>query len=447
MSKTKFKIGNIVSLKTNHLQKSDDYQNIWLSGDPNFTTPLMVISEISINTSQTVNEDNGKEKKPNRRIRYNCMYFSNKHLKFEENWFYEEELLKSKFKLSKKQKSKIKRNNRVVFKTNSIEAGKQKTFLELSNNRKTRKSSSLLTFTSPVFMVSGFPSIQKKVPEIDPITGQRKHIYPKKMVKIKFFNSLQDKFSEFTVPKESLVKVAEYNLDVLEFIINSKDKEKNNNPIFTITEHNEAIQVCTVDSIVFISDDYLINITELFTNKEGLIKLSSIKGIEQIELKKHKETYPLIKGQSEGAMSFSVKSISDGIKQLSEKSDKQNRSEDPMGEYLFHIGYTNRYNKHSQRYIIPYFSAEISTTEIDDKGKVNIVSLPYIFGYCLLKEETRYFKIDRMKSLQIEDNIKLFDAAKAIAFNDRRVLPSKEVENTENNGVTSQIEDSSPPEI
>jgi hypothetical protein len=403
----RFAIGEIVTLKSNHLRKADHHDHIWLAGDPNFTSPLMVITEITINVNKNIDENSAKDKSERRKCRYKCMFFSNKQLKFEENWFFQEDLLRSKYKV--KRKTSIKQGQRVVFKTNQIEVAKRKSFIEQENKKKNRKSSSLLTFSSPVFVVIGFNVVEKKEQELDRITGEVKHEYASKNVKVKFFNSLQDKFSEFIVPIEVLSSAEIANKAALNEIIAGKK----NDSVFNF-ELKDCSIVCVVDTVLFVSDDYLINYTNFFTKEEGAFKLSALMSVDalfkpnDLSLK----SYPNVSNPS-GTIQFNYKSISDILDELATESEKENKdTTTPLNKEILHLRYQNDSNKYTERYVIPLFVAK-NDEPIDAKEpeKKDTMKRQYLKAYCLLRNGDRFFRSDRILSLDVIDDATLFEIA------------------------------------
>jgi hypothetical protein len=403
----KFRIGEIVTLKSNHLSQIEHYEHIWLAGDQNFTTPLMVVTEITINVSQNIDENTGRDKSSIRKYRYKCFYFSNKQLKFEENWFYQEELLENQYNV--KQAASIKPGQRVVFKTNSIEVGKRKSFIEQENKKKNHKSSSLLSFSSPVFIVVGYNAIVKKEPEIDLITGEVKHEYSNKNVKVKFFNSLQDKFSEYTVPIEVLSSAEISNQTILDTIIDGKKHGYVFN--FGLKESN---LICTIDTVQFVSDDYILNYTDFFTKDEESLKLSEIESADQLFPAKEISgaSYPKVSNKK-GTLHFDFIGVPDILNTLSTTSKKTNRNTNTaLGSSILHLKYQNEVNKYTERYVIPLYVAEVEVpSDLKDAKKGAKMKRQYLKAFCLLRNADRFFRADRISSLDVINDTALFEIA------------------------------------
>jgi hypothetical protein len=408
-SKKLFEIGQIVSSKSNHLSDAEQYQHIWLAGDQNYTTPLMVITEILINVSQNIDEVTGEDKSQRNKYRYKCMYFSNKQLKFEENWFYQEELHDTSYEIPQKNLALIKPGKRVVFKTNQIEVGKRKSFLEQENKKKNQKSASLLTFSSPVFIVAGFKVVIKKEPEFDLITGEVKHEYPSKAVKIKFFNSILDKFSEFIVPVEILTLAEIEKEDILSKIIESKEQG------FAIKlELKTSIHLCIIDSVLFISDDYLINCTNFFTKEEETYKLSELDNVDMIFKYKtlSSKIYPSVVNPK-GTIEFNYIGIPTVLESLAKQSNKKNRDTNtPLGAKILHIRYTNTSNKYTERYIIPLYVATADVPNYEKEGET--IKRQYLKAFCLLRNSERFFRADRIMTLDAIEDSQFFTVANDI---------------------------------
>src|SRR5690554_3626505 len=397
--RTKFSIGEIVSFDTNYIRHDNEFSSVWLSGDQNYVVPLMVVSEIILDSKPKLNLETGKTKSP--KNKYKCIWFSNKSLKFEEGSFLEKEIysisdtIQVKPELTKDNEN-ITKGSKVVFKTNSFEVKKRKSNLEFIGKNKNRKNSSLLTFSSPVFVVVGFLEVQIKEPVIDAHTNTVKRIYSSKLVKVKFFNSLSDKYSEFVVPYEAF-KIAE---TANEIILSDLIKSKKDEIKCLITYQSETI-LCEVKSIVYVSGEYVIDLINVFTKKEFEGYLSDITHSSLLNEEDRYDPIPSIKKIGDSA-SFEIMSIESYLKTKNEESETTELSDKiPLGRFAMLLFYKNRYEKFTERYVIPLFLTQVDSKEPlkskDSEGNETKL-IYYLRAYCLLRQDYRFFRVDRMIS-------------------------------------------------
>lgn len=400
----KFNIGEIVSFNSNSFKQAKEFKSVWIAGDQNYVVPLMVVTEISIDSKPKFNEDTGKTKPL--KNKYKCTWFSNKSLKFEEVWFFENEL--NSFLIENEKKSikssdledVISKGSKVIFKTNSLEIMKRKSSLDYNNHSKQRKSSALLAFSSPVFVVIGFAEVQPKEPVIDPITNTVKRIYSNKLVKVKFFNSHSDKYSEFYVPIETLSLIKNNKDKLLDTLITAKENESK----CLISSENEKF-LCEVKSIVYISGEYVIDLMNVFTKKEYELYLSEIKSCKILDFSINNQV-PSVE-RDEGSMRFKIVSIQSYFEKADKESLNLLKEEDKvMSDSILFLVYKNPQEKITERYVIPLYLTLVDTGEIivNKDGTKETKEVYYLRAYCLLRQDYRFFRIDRITSLaQIND--------------------------------------------
>ena len=125
-----YKIGTIVTLKSNHLKSKEQFQEILLAGEPNFITPLMIVSEILKIKTDKIDEETGVIKNLKGNYQYKCIWFSSKSFKIEEQWFYENELIhivnNEESKNIDSESQKFSFGDNLVLKTNRLELQKRK---------------------------------------------------------------------------------------------------------------------------------------------------------------------------------------------------------------------------------------------------------------------------------------------------------------------------------
>lgn len=407
-----FKIGTIVTLKSNHLKSIDQFPELLLAGEPTFVTPLMIVTEVLVVKTDKIDEETGKLKNLKGNFQYKCIWFSNKSFKIEENWFYEKELLSIAPKSEVDEKLQF--GDNIVLKTNSLELQKKKTYIENDKNKVNTKISHLLNFCSPVFIFLSYASVEKKEPFIDSHTGRLKRIYSSKLAKVKSFNVKEDKYSEFLIPVEAIQKIGEINDDILKQYIDAKSSKKllvHHN----ISESESITKIFSVNSISSVSNIYIAEIKNVFSEEIERIEITNERIKSTIDLKNN-EIYPAF-SQNKGV--FSVKSIEDFLK--STIVDNQYRvNSDINEEYinelhtqkLLKIVYKNKREKITTRFCIPIHVFSIVVMKYSPKDKKEIpVNEYYMQSFCLLRSDYRNFKIERIMFLEVVENEYLNDFA------------------------------------
>lgn len=399
-----FKIGTIVSLKSNGLCYLANHSFLNLGGNEKFTTPLMVVVEILFNNNQEIDEDSGEIKSTSKnQNKYKCMYFSDKNMKFEENWFIESELseyklfkLDSNIKIEQSQDNsdqnesaetnlkstlhKLRIGDVVRFKTVDEESKKSKSYNETENKKGIKP---LITFIAPAMQVVGFASPEKKDQTIDPNTGKPKRRYPSKIVKCKFFNTDADKFSEQLVPIECLQYIdnseLENRLEEISIFI------KNKNLIIIETKENKYFGKPT--SVHIYSGRYQLSFYNELNKKQEYVWIDEIKEFYPMNINDG-NYYPGLNNDSAELIG-----IFDFI-----QSNKGNIE----GKH-FKITYCNLKEQRISRYI----SIEKLGNELEEIGSIFEKKYYYLKSYCHLREAKRDFRSDRILSIRTIDDQRL----------------------------------------
>jgi hypothetical protein len=421
-----YKIGTIVTLKSNHLKSKEQFQEILLAGEPNFITPLMIVSEILKIKTDKIDEETGVIKNLKGNYQYKCIWFSSKSFKIEEQWFYENELIhivnNEESKNIDSESQKFSFGDNLVLKTNRLELQKRKTYLELEKDKTTNKISSLLTFCSPVFILVGYSSVNQKEPLIDNHTGKQKREYCTKLVKVKSFNVKEDKYSEFLIPIEAVEKIElppKDLLDGISKIINTNIKG-DTKKYYSVEIEEENI-IFSPLNLISISNSYTLEGENIFNQKRLSIALKTNK-LNVFEFPFHVDFYPDIKeinGQ------FLVKSILEYLQEdqsehlrlnymnIFNNKDLQLKSvlNTDSELLIYKIGYKNKLEKYTNRFIIPLNLIEVKNNINDDDFTY------YLKAFCLLRNDYRFFKIERMQYLEIHETKELVEVAFKIWFN------------------------------
>ena len=195
-----------------------------LEGDPNQVPPIMVVTGVEVENKKKKTHDNQTGRQIAERIKYHLIWFDNKKYEFVEKILYESMLDPIDLQLG--EKCEYEYGEKVVFKTRYAELDKtkvsssnvqtkysdQKPKKALSENGEKNKDNvkdvitvnPLVTFSSPVFLMSG---VRKEVNNMlyDDHGGIKKHSSDT-YIKIMYFNPTFQKYSEFEIPRECLMK-------------------------------------------------------------------------------------------------------------------------------------------------------------------------------------------------------------------------------------------------
>lgn len=411
-----FKLGTIVSLKSNGLIHLANYNFLSLGGNENFTTPLMIVVEILLNINQEIDEETGEVKSSSKaQNKYKCMYFSNKSMKFEENWFAEREL--SKYQIenfntniqvdliddkkpelkdieSTDEKEDVDKKHRLTsgdlvrFKTVDEEAKKTKSFNESDNKKGTKP---LITFIAPALQIVGFTSPDKKEQAIDPNTGKPKRVFSSKLVKCKFFNTESDKFSEQLVPIECLQYIDNSKLeDRLAEISEFKNKKS---LILIHTADNQYFG--TPNSVHIYSGRYQLSFYNELSKKQAFIWIDEISEIVEVDFS-NSQYYPGIND-----VAGDVTSILEFIQRI----------KDEIVGLHFKITYCNLKEQRISRYI----TIKQLGNELEDNESFSGKKYYYLKSFCHLREAARDFRSDRILSIRTitDENLNTFLTEKA----------------------------------
>jgi|GEM_PF-2029974 len=383
----KFKLGTVVSLKSNGLLLAAEYQFLSLGGNENFTIPLMVVVEILYSTQVELDDETGKEKiNIKGKDQYKCLYFSNRTMKIEENRFSENELQiygkESAEVHANLQLNNVKWGDIVRFKTIDLEAGKKKSFNESS---KSKGSKPILTFTSPALQVIGFASVENKEPLIDPYNGEKKREKTKKLVKCKFFNVESDKFSEQLIPIECLQKVDNSNINErLNAVASIIDKKQ-----LCLLELEDKKYFGRPISAHVISGRYQLQFWNELLKKNETFWLDNVKSFEVVDINENGFYYPEI-------YEVNVKKV---------LIDPQNFiSQNMDAGQIFKIVYRNLKEEILSRYISIINIEESFKEVLEGADGESVISesntVYYLKSYCYYREAEREFRSDRILSLR-----------------------------------------------
>lgn len=383
----KITLGTVVSLKSNGLLPIAKHHFLSLGGIEHFTIPLMVVIEVLYATQTELDEETGEEKIQQKgKNKYKCTYFSNKAMKYEENWFNENELSvygDSDHRVHLMEDiSSIKWGDTVRFKTVDEEAKKTKSYFE---SEKQKGNKPLLTFTSPAMQVIGFTNVDRKEPLIDPYNGQKKREKSEKLVKCKFFNTEADKFSEQLIPIECLQKIDNSKIESLLATISELIISKS----LVIIELEDKKYFGKPQSVHVFSGRYQLIFWNELLKKNEFIWMDLIIDFVEINLDVSKY-YPGIH-------------VVDGKDEVLDVLSYIELNTTDLKDSNFKIVYRNLKDQVISRYI--QMKKVSNPTKNDDGSK----SIYYLNSYCFYREAEREFRSDRVLSIRTIENEQLND--------------------------------------
>lgn len=227
---SEFKVGNIVTYKTHPLLY--DY---YIKGDGKYVPPIMIIKEVFFENIQkkTFDENSGKEIAE--RIKYICTYFDDNKSEFIEVHLYQKMLVNfNKLKIASI-RNKVNDNNIDViseidsyplkpeynygeilyFKTKKLEVLKKRLSIKVTKEEKDGPNDVkeiiqyVVNYATPDFVACGFKIEDHK--DLFYNDGKSKRLVSNESIKIKWFNPVQQKFSEDYLPSEFFTDIAPFN--------------------------------------------------------------------------------------------------------------------------------------------------------------------------------------------------------------------------------------------
>jgi uncharacterized protein YodC (DUF2158 family) len=362
-------IGDIVALKSHPY--SSTQHDILIGGESQLLSPLMIVVETVGDAHHSYDENIGMQiQEKGKTCQCKCIWYSTKSHQFEETWLSSKVL--KKIKAQEKSDSIVKSieyGTLVTLKSAKLELSKQKSSFLIESQREKSTINPVLSFVSPVMQVIGTSKSDSKDPKFDSKTGNARSV-SELLVKCKWFNGSSDKMSEKLIPIEALVILPPVDEDVLnqiEGLIASKSYLK--------VKIGSKETVFTPQKIKYTHGFYSIVGYDHLQNRVIEIELGDLKmPFEKYELVQ--ELYPNFKLEE-----HPDSQIETGIKKaISQK------------KYI-RIKYKDRIGNVTTRTVSPYDTHIILEPFTNDSI--------YLIGYCLLRNAERYFKIERILSLEI----------------------------------------------
>ena len=224
----KFSLGDLVIFKTHPLLSSYE-----IKGDGKFVPPIMIVKEVLFEPKQKKTNDDISGYQIAERIKYICVYFDDNKSEFIEVSIYESMLegikdlkigrIDDPDKLNELHINLVQEvleypllpdylySETFYFKTKKLEVLKKRSSIQISrdidedtgeeDNKKRRKIIQyVVNYTTPDFLVCGFK--KENYTDLFYNNGNAKRLASNNFVKVKWFNPLQQKFSEEYMPME-----------------------------------------------------------------------------------------------------------------------------------------------------------------------------------------------------------------------------------------------------
>lgn len=368
-------IGDIVALNSHPYHSTQT--NILIGGESQLISPLMVVVETVGDAQNSFDENVGMQiHDKGKSCQCKCIWYSTKSHQFEEVWISSKVLKKITPKdlnhTIDKQKfidKSIGYGSLVTLKTTTLEIAKQKSSISIESNREKSTINPILSFLSPVMQIIGTGKSDSKEPKFDSKTGNARRI-SELLVKCKWFNGSSDKMSEKLIPIEALVLLPTVDTGTLKQI-----EEFITSQTTLIVKIDTKKTIFTPERLKYTHGFYSVLGYDHLKNRVIEVKFSDIEmPFEKYEL--IQERYPNFKLEE-----HPDSQIETGIKKaISQK------------KYI-RIKYKDRIGNVTTRTVSPYDIHIILEPFTNDSI--------YLIGYCLLRNAERYFKIERILSLEI----------------------------------------------
>jgi len=360
----KFSIGDVVTLKTHPF--CNETTDVVISGEYLMIPPLMVVVEI-IDHSVV---DHGRDAKD----KYKCQWFSTKKNQFKESYFLESDLKYIAFEKDN-DPLEIEVGCLVALSTLPIELGKSRSFLNTETNQLggVKSSSSvtgLLSFVSPIMTVTEIKDFEstkdkKTAPEV-----KTKKTYPKKLAKCKWFDSLDEKFSECLIAVDALVVLPPIPHELLKLVTKAIKDGKYLKLDYVLLR---PIQITNR------SGRYFLNCFNYISQQHSTLSFDSLT-TSKIISNPIKTIAPLFKPKFQKGHKH-LKLIVD-IEDLIKKALGR-----PKKNYIV-IRYRDRFGNVTKRSISKY---EIILG--DDNLNIEETMIKYVRAYCHLRKDERNFRL------------------------------------------------------
>ncbi len=203
-----FSIGDLVVIKSYPTKEV-------LKGEENNIPPIMVVIGIEIENKNKKIFDNELGLKIAERVKYNLIWFDSKKAVFVEKIMYEsfiKEVEEIKSSTPVYDYGKVVRFKSVILEANKTKLAKSYSFNNEGERIENETYYSLLTYVCPDLVMSGIRQNNNKSTFND--FGKINKVLPTTLVKVMWFNSILQKYSEQELPLEVLIEIK--NIEVHE---------------------------------------------------------------------------------------------------------------------------------------------------------------------------------------------------------------------------------------
>lgn len=377
LEKHNFSIGDIVALSSHPFTSLQ--HDILIGGEPQLTSPLMIIVEI-VGDSQNlydVNVGNQIQGKFGSTAQCKCIWYSSKSFQFEEAWV-SSKLLK---KIQEKDSTLIEKDDDGKYKhlpigtsvtlcTAQLELKKLKSSYKNEGGKERSSINPVLSFVSPLMQIIGTCKNDSKEPRYDSKTGNKKREVSELLIKCKWFNPSFEKMSEKLIPIEALTLIPTTDAVKLEkigdFIKINKSFELELNKIKTIIKP---------DKIKFIHGVYYLLAYNFLTNKNESISIDNTLVLPKESSERYSVRIPNFKVEG-----LKEESYLEQLKIVIEKAKTDS--------LYIRIKYKDRNSNVTVRTI-----KEFKIVEVNDGS--------YLVGYCMLRNAERNFHFERIQFLEV----------------------------------------------
>lgn len=226
-----FKVGDIVTYKTHPLL----YDN-YIKGDGKYVPPIMIVKEVFFENKRKKTLDKLSNKVIAELIKYICVYFDDNKSEFVEVHLYEKML--ESFKelkitsrsskvegeeneviteiLSYSEKPDYKYGEILYFKTKKLEILKKRSSIKITKDKKKVLPDEVkeiiqyvVNYSTPDFLACGFKIENYK--DLFYSDGTNKRLVSNESIKVKWFNPISNKFSEYYLPIEFFTDIKPFD--------------------------------------------------------------------------------------------------------------------------------------------------------------------------------------------------------------------------------------------
>jgi len=369
-----FSIGDIVTLKVHPY--GTESTEIIVSGDHIMLPPLMVVVEV-----YKARQSFGGKKSDI--YKYKCVWFSPKPYKFIYAEIEEEDLKLIIKCISSINKNNLKRGEKITFKTASVELGKKKSSLTYEDNSVnagvgSTVINSLLSFLPPVLQVVDYELHKTKHAVTDKKLTPIRDV-PAIDVKFNYFDPTGDKVSSHILPIEALELIEDIDSKVIAMLMKNIARSG-----YLSSKTPKMETLCKPRNIAYRGGYYFLRAYDYLSNKVEEFEIQPLTIFTTIKTPfiDQAPKFDIISKPSAATPDFIANEILEVIKKA-------------LTSTLFiRIKYKNRKEQLSHRTLKNYDLVEVK------EGSFNVT---YLVGYCLLRHDTRSFRLDRIQSMQVLD--------------------------------------------